>query len=338
MTISRVAALARMAGVALFVSAFAAQAATYAFTTCGATGAAGPTQAQCDTAYGGSVTVTVSGGIQSWTVPATGTYHLVATGAQGASGDSGFVGGHGAQVAGDFALTAGQVLKIVIGQAGSGQSSGSNGGGGGGSFIVTSSNVPLLIAGGGGGTRVGASQNGCDASVTQFAVTGSGGSSTSTCALENANLGLGGIVSSGSWGSAGAGFNGDGATDPLGGGTHGGGYSWANGMLGGTSDSINGANAPGGFGGGGAGNGSWGGGGGGGYSGGDGGLIAGGGGSFNSGSNPTAVVDTTGIGGITISTAATVATAVPTLSQWGLVVLGGLLAFAALITLRRRAG
>ncbi|HET7262272.1 MAG TPA: hypothetical protein VFK60_10700, partial [Casimicrobiaceae bacterium] len=75
-----------MAGVALFASAFAVQAATYTFTTCGATGATGPTQAACDTAYGGAITVTVSGGIQSWTVPATGTYHVVATGAQGASG------------------------------------------------------------------------------------------------------------------------------------------------------------------------------------------------------------------------------------------------------------
>lgn len=327
-----------MAGVALFASAFAVQAATYSFSNCGATGAAGPTQAQCDTAYGGTITVTVTGGIQSWTVPATGTYHLVATGAQGASGDSGFVGGHGAQVAGDFALTAGQVLKIVVGQQGVGQGSGENGGGGGGSFVVTSSNTPLLIAGGGGGTRSGVLQNGCDASVTQFAVTGSGPSQTSTCTLEASNLGLGGIISSDSWGSAGAGFNGDGATDPVGGGTHGGGYSWANGMLGGTSDAVCDSSAPGGFGGGGTGNGCDGGGGGGGYSGGDGGRVAGGGGSFNSGSNPTAVVDTTGIGGITISTAATVATAVPTLSQWGLIVLGGLLAFAALITLRRRAG
>jgi hypothetical protein len=326
-------------GAALFASAFAAQAATYTFTTCGATGATGPTQSACNTAYGGSVTVTVSGGIQSWTVPATGTYHIVATGAQGASGDAGFVGGHGAQVSGDFALTAGQVLKLVVGQAGSGQSSGENGGGGGGSFVVSSSNAAMLVAGGGGGTRTQVLQNGCDASITQFAVTGSGASETSACALETTNLGLGGIISSDSWGSAGAGFNGDGASDPSGGGTHGGGYSWANGVLGGTSDDTCSTSDPGGFGGGGAGNGCNGGGGGGGYSGGDGGRVAGGGGSFNSGTSPAAVVATaTGDGSIVITTSASpVATAVPTLSQWGLVVLGGLLAFAALITLRRRA-
>jgi hypothetical protein len=285
------------------------------------------------------VTVVVSGGIQSWTVPATGTYHVVAIGAQGASGDSGFVGGHGAQVSGDFALTAGQVLKLVVGQAGSGQGSGSNGGGGGGSFIVNASNVPLLIAGGGGGTRTSVLQNGCDASVTQFAVTGSGGSQTSTCTLETTNLGLGGIISSTSWGSAGAGFNGDGATDSSGGGTHGGGYSWANGILGGTSDSPCGVSAPGGFGGGGAGNGCFGGGGGGGYSGGDGGRVAGGGGSFNSGTSPSAIVAVSTDGGIVITLAGpAVATAIPTLSQWGLVALGGLLALTALVALRRRAG
>ncbi|HEX7373753.1 MAG TPA: IPTL-CTERM sorting domain-containing protein [Steroidobacteraceae bacterium] len=322
-------------GVALFASGVAVEAAAYTFTTCGATGAQGPTQAQCDTAYGGAITVTVNGGIQSWTVPASGTYHIVATGAQGGSGSlPSFVGGRGAQVSGDFALTAGQVLKLVVGQAGTNGGT-ENGGGGGGSFVVSSSNAAMLIAGGGGGIRAGASQNGCDASLTQFAVTGSGGNPTSTCALEATDLGLGGIVSSSSWGSAGAGFNGDGATDF---GTHSGGYSWANGMLGGTTDETCSTSAPGGFGGGGAGNGCWGGGGGGGYSGGDGGWIAGGGGSFNSGTSPTAVVATAPTGIVITLAAPAIATAVPTLSQWGIVALGGLLALTALVALRRRAG
>ena len=110
-------------GLLLFSLAFAAHAATYTFGTCGATGATGPLQAACNTAYGGSVTVTVTGGIQSWTVPATGTYTITATGAQGASGDTGFVGGKGAQVSGQFNLTAGQVLQLVVGQQGVGQGS-----------------------------------------------------------------------------------------------------------------------------------------------------------------------------------------------------------------------
>lgn len=326
-------------GLLLFAMAFGAHAATYTFGTCGATGATGPLQAACDTAYGGSVTVTVTGGIQSWTVPATGTYTITATGAQGASGDSGFVGGRGAQLSGQFNLTAGQVLQLVVGQQGVGQSSGTNGGGGGGTFVV-SAGTPLLVAGGGGGTRTAVSQNGCDASITQFAVTGSGNSTTSTCALETTNLGLGGIISSSSWGSAGAGFNGDGATDPSGGGTHGGGYSWANGMLGGTSDSVCDFSAPGGFGGGGTGNGCDGGGGGGGYSGGDGGRVAGGGGSFNTGASPTATAGIgVGDGNIVIqSVSLAVATPVPTLSQWGMILLAGLLSLGAIATLRRRQG
>lgn len=324
-------------GLLLFSIAFAAHAATYTFGTCGATGASGPLQAACNTAYGGSVTVTVTGGIQSWTVPASGTYTITATGAQGASGDTGFVGGRGAQVSGQFNLTAGQVLQLVVGQQGVGQSSGTNGGGGGGSFVV-SSGTPLLVAGGGGGTRTSVNQNGCDASITQYAVTGSGSATTSPCTLETTNLGVGGIISSSSWGSAGAGFNGDGATDTSGGGTHGGGYSWANGMLGGTSDAVCDFSAPGGFGGGGAGNGCDGGGGGGGYSGGDGGRVAGGGGSFNSGTSPTATAAVgVGDGSIVIQSGTlAVATPVPTLSQWGMILLAGLLSLTAFVALRRR--
>jgi hypothetical protein len=324
-------------GLLLISLGFAAHAATFTFSTCGATGAAGPTQTMCTTAYAGNPSVTVAGGIQSWTVPVSGTYTITGTGAQGASGDAGFVGGRGAQVSGQFNLTAGQVLQLVVGQQGVGQSSGTNGGGGGGSFVV-SSGVPLLVAGGGGGTRTSVAQNGCDASITQYAVTGSGSSTTSTCALETTNLGLGGIISSSSWGSAGAGFNGDGATDPSGGGTHGGGFSWANGMLGGTSDRTCSTSAPGGFGGAGAGNGCWGGGGGGGYSGGDGGRVAGGGGSFNAGTSPLATAGVgVGDGSIVIqSVTLAVATPVPTLSQWGVILLAGLLLLGAFVILRRR--
>ena len=133
-------------------------ASAFTFTTCTATGSAGPTQVMCNAAYGPGV-VSVAGGIQTWTVPTTGTYRVTATGAQGASGDPGFVGGRGAQISGLFSFTAGQTLQLAVGQMGSGQSSGSNGGGGGGSFVVSSTNAPLLIAGGGGGTRTGASQN-----------------------------------------------------------------------------------------------------------------------------------------------------------------------------------
>lgn len=326
-------------GAVMAFGVVSAQAATWTFTTCGASGASGPDQTQCNAEYGAGV-VSVTGGVQTWTVPATGTYRITAIGAQGAAGDIEWVGGRGARIEGDFNLTAGQTLKLVVGQRGAGQSSVSNGGGGGGSFVVTSANVPLLVAGGGGGTRDDVLQNGCDASVTQFAIIGSGSSQTSTCVLKVDGVGAGGIVSDSSWGSAGAGFNSDGATDPSGGGTHGGGYSWLNGMLGGDSDSDCGFDAVGGFGGGGAGNGCFGGGGGGGYSGGDGGRVAGGGASYNTGSNPVAVAAVgTDDGSIVITTAAVVAatpTQIPTLSEWGMIILSSLLALGTVFMLRRQ--
>ena len=52
-----------------------------------------------------------TGTITSWTVPSTGTYSIEAWGAQGGTGDSTHVGGKGARMKGDFALTAGTVLK-----------------------------------------------------------------------------------------------------------------------------------------------------------------------------------------------------------------------------------
>jgi hypothetical protein len=75
-------------GAALFVlSAGAAMGQTYSFSTCGQAGATGPSQGQCTTAYAATSldgTVTVTGGIQAWTVPTTGSYAIVANGAQGA--------------------------------------------------------------------------------------------------------------------------------------------------------------------------------------------------------------------------------------------------------------
>ncbi len=260
----------------------------FSFSTCGATDAIGPTQAACDAAYGATNladAVAVEGGIQSWVTPSAGTYRIAATGAQGASAATGFSGGRGAQIAGDFLFGAGTALQIAVGHAGISSNVSGGGGGGGGSFVVDILKTPLLVAGGGGGTRVSVLQNGCDASVTRAGVIGSRFSLTSSCALKAIGIGVGGIVSASSWGSGGAGFFGDGANDaPWGLG----GLSWANGLAGGVATTCP-PSADGGFGGGGGGNGCVGGGGGGGYSGGDGGRVAGGGGSFNSGGNPFAL-------------------------------------------------
>ena len=94
------------------------------------------------------------GSIVTWTVPATGLYQITAYGAQGGNSFShAGTGGFGAEIGGDFTLTAGEVLKIAVGGAGGPGLHGDSAGGGGGSFVVDSSNTPLIIAGGGGGLR-----------------------------------------------------------------------------------------------------------------------------------------------------------------------------------------
>jgi hypothetical protein len=96
---------------------------------------------------------TYTGSLVDFTVPTTGTYQILAFGAQGGNG-GGFggigvgAGGLGAEIGGDFILTAGEVLQIAVGGVGSRND---GGGGGGGSFVVGPDNTPLVIAGGGGG-------------------------------------------------------------------------------------------------------------------------------------------------------------------------------------------
>jgi hypothetical protein len=274
---------------------------SYSFSNCTATGASGPSQAQCNSSYSGTTlagAVTVTSGIQTWTVPTTGTYTITAVGASGAAATNNTTypfAGKGASISGRVALTAGTVLKILVGQSGTAEAG--NGGGGGGSFVTYTNNTPIIVAGGGGGTREGALKNGCDASTTNYAGTTSGvnNSGSAPCSLYSSNLSYGGAAPS-SWGDGGAGLSGNGASD---------GYgcsivaqAFVNGGLG----AYSGCSSPGGFGGGGAGAGNNGGGGGGGYSGGDGGWIAGGGGSYNSGTSQTnAVAAGYGHGSVTIS-------------------------------------
>ncbi|GDX81711.1 hypothetical protein LBMAG42_35220 [Deltaproteobacteria bacterium] len=252
------------------------------FDNCSMTTYLGPSQAQCDSSYLSTTLdgeVTVSAGIQEWEVPTTGSYIIEAWGAQGFAGDPSRSGGLGAYATGTFSLTAGDVLYIVVGQKGTGGVN--SGGGGGGSFVVNSAGSPLVVAGGGGGTRLSVYQNGCDGRSSTYGGYGSSSSPTSLCGVKTTSLGLGGVVSGTSWGSGGAGFSGNGASESTYSASWGGqgGKSWSNGMLGGVGNAGCGR-ADGGFGGGGSGNGCYGGGGGGGYSGGDGGRLAGGGGSY----------------------------------------------------------
>ena len=89
--------------------------------------------------------------MQTWVVPATGSYIIAAAGAEG--NHSSFGGGDGAYVSGTFALTSGEVIHIVVGQMGGTENghTSSSGGGGGGGFVYKSDLTLLLAAGGGGG-------------------------------------------------------------------------------------------------------------------------------------------------------------------------------------------
>lgn len=64
---------------------------THTFTSCGTSGVSGPALSTCVSSYNGTevnawkssyLSMTVNG-IQEWTVPATGTYRIIASGAQG---------------------------------------------------------------------------------------------------------------------------------------------------------------------------------------------------------------------------------------------------------------
>ena len=249
-----------------------ATAQTFTFTNCGNTGYSGPSQAEINSTYGSTNNlygdVTVTSGIQYWTVPATGSYSIEVHGAEGGQsnnyGGSGS-GGDGAMMSGDFTLTAGTQLKILVGQQGTADSY--DGGGGGGTFVTLTDNTPLIIAGGGGGgSSSNINDNHQQGWINENGQTNSNGTSGGTNGSGGGNCttagGGGGLLTngSGSW--------------P--------GTSFVNGGNGHSSSAY------GGFGCGGSGGGTSGAGGGGGYSGGAGSCwsqYGGGGGSYNSGSN-----------------------------------------------------
>src|SRR5882672_3191616 len=82
-----------------------------------------------------------TGSPDTFTAPVTGTYRILAFGAQGGFGGISPVG-LGAEIGGEFSLTAGEVLQIAVGGSGAG-GTGGGAGGGGGSFVVGPSNTKL---------------------------------------------------------------------------------------------------------------------------------------------------------------------------------------------------
>ena len=323
-----------------------AQASLYAFTShtftnCTATGTTGPSQASCRTAY--STTwdendsyFTVTGGIQYWVVPATGSYTIEAGGAKGGNGNNG-TGGAGAKISGTFSLTAGETVRILVGQSGgnhpvSAGGANATGGGGGGTFVIrtpynTNASI-LLIAGGGGGS--GSSSGGGPGQTTTSGQAGRGTSSGSGGTNGGGGGGAisgaagtattdGGTGSSCSYGSGAGGFFTNGGPNCNGGSPIIRGLSFQNGGAGGPSDSPRSGTALnfGGFGGGaGSGHRAPG---GGGYSGGggDGGEIGGGGGgSYNSGTSQTNLSGSNAATGyVTITSAVVVDNTPPTFTS-----------------------
>jgi len=294
---------------------------TAIFTPGGASAQNGPTLVQAisgltgtsvDTWKNNTAYFNTTNGIQLWTVPVTGTYTIEAFGAQGGSSGS-RIGGKGVRMSGNFALTQGEIIRILVGQQGQtgGHSQNTSqfvSAGGGGTFVVrnpynTTGSI-LVIAGGGGGSaeNTWTVADGRGGLTTTDGNSGQGGVSGGT-----AGAGGGGGDSSGS-GPGGAGFSGNGAVDPLNGNASGeNSKSFINGGTGGrNARTWGGPEIYGGFGGGGGGGGLSA-GGGGGYSGGGGGSwssqqAGGGGGSYNSGTSQSNQVDSrTGNGQVTIT-------------------------------------
>ena len=185
----------------------------YNFTTCGASGRTGPNITQCNTNYSGTSLVGLVGvtnGIQNFTIPYTGTYTIEVAGARGSNTSAAF-GGNGSRMKGDFYLTAGTILQILVGQIGPYHSSG--GGGGGGSFVANGSSystaTPMIVAGGGGGGSSDSSANsqGVGAVITINATDGQG-----SYGNKGINGNGGGAGTSYYRGAGGGGFYGNGTT------------------------------------------------------------------------------------------------------------------------------
>ena len=283
----------------------------FTFTNMSATGAAGPTAINYSPLPSG--TLSLSGGIQYWTVPSTRVYNFTVAGAGNYNPNSSAAlkTGYGIILTASRSLTAGTVIAILVGQMGLvGTSDSRATGGSGGTFVATvtaagslAGATPLFIAGGSGGIGYqGGGTTDTNGTIANNGRPGGAGGAGGTAP----NGGAGGNASDG-----GAGYSGNGGACTFNGSTASLGISFTNGGTGGTNNYY--AAAYGGFGGGGAagqvifsnqypaggGGGGYGGGGGGG-SGGQG-ASGGGGGSYDITGVYSGSSTNTGMGYVTVT-------------------------------------
>ena len=209
---------------AFFCASLMSAQTTYTFTNASAIGRVGPTAPQITAAYlatnlNGSVTVT--GGIQSFTVPTSGLYQFNVAGAKSGDYLASIAPGFGRIISGTYNLTAGTVLNIVVGQNGLAMKNNNagyiasyasykttNAGGGGGTFVYAG--TTLLYAAGGGGAPNGYRNS--PGSPGNFSTAGSagvgGGGAGGTLGAPGAAGGAG--ATAGSNGVGGYGGSGDG--------------------------------------------------------------------------------------------------------------------------------
>ena len=281
-----------------------------------------------------------TGSVQYWTVPnGVNSIRITVVGADGGDG-SGKIGGKGAMASATFPIPSGTTLEIVVGQVGTDGLTAFDGGGGGGKSVVKPQNATdtdnLIIAGGGGGGGGNTA--------------GGGGGGGDNIGLING--GLGGSVNGGGGdfnGGGGGGFNSNGhdfLNDTNGSGGEGG-IDGIGGEGGINNTNVGGDGGFGGGGGGGCGFFNFLGGSGGGGGGGNGGNGGGGSGGSEGGSS---FIGSNGIGGQVIvgefgdgnknngsvTICYTVSDVdVPTLSQWGLILLALLLMITGTLYLIR---
>ena len=206
---------------------------THTFTNAGVTGRLGPTLDNVRTAYSGVswaqnnsyLSMTNDNGIQLWTVPLSGNYTIRAKGAAGLDTR----GGKGRDIQLTTTLIKGEVIRILVGQQGTGDGNFSSGGGG--TFVVRGTDTPIIVAGGGGGMSnlmtYPNQEPFSDASITTSGKTTPYGYAGGS----NGGGGFSGAEGGNSGQPAGGGFYGNGAGS--GGGGSGGGFSFTAGGFGG---------------------------------------------------------------------------------------------------------